>query len=187
MNPVSAAFTSALELRLKGRSNRYNGGPCCKVTSSTLPHAHVVTRKLVSVRTREGPARSWRARGGSTLSISLVCVRSEVTALHVCRVVSSVDSFPSAVLTSLRITEGMYGTREVRPIPAGPRFERTLGQRASVTFVACNETEEPFSFWRQISAAVSGRWCRHERGPNNPLGIGPSEPPPQPLRAPPQP
>ena len=38
------------------------------------------------------------------------CVRSEVTALHVFVVL--VDSFPSAVLTTLRIAEGRYGTRE---------------------------------------------------------------------------
>ena len=39
------------------------------------------------------------------------CVRSEVTALHV--FVFLVDSFPSAVLTTLRIAKGRYGTREV--------------------------------------------------------------------------
>ena len=66
---------------------------------------------LVSVRTREGPARSWRARGGSTLLERTTCVRSEVTALHVFVVL--VDSFPSAVLTTLRIAKGRYGTREV--------------------------------------------------------------------------
>jgi hypothetical protein len=70
-----------------------------------------VERKLVSVRTREGPARSWRARGGSTLLERTTCVRSEVTALHVFVVL--VDSFPSAVLTTLRIAKGRYGTREV--------------------------------------------------------------------------
>ena len=51
------------------------------------------------------------ARGGSTLLERTACVRSEVTALHVFVVL--VDSFPSAVLTTLRIAEGRYGTREV--------------------------------------------------------------------------
>ena len=46
------------------------------------------------------------------MSISLVCVRSEVTALHVYTCVL-MDYFPSAVLMTLRIAEGRYGTREV--------------------------------------------------------------------------
>ena len=92
------------------RSNRYNGGPCCTVTLRTSTWV-LCKQELVSVRTREGPARSWRARGGSTLLERTTCVRSEVTALHVFVVL--VDSFPSAVLTTLRIAEGRYGTREV--------------------------------------------------------------------------
>ena len=39
------------------------------------------------------------------------CVRSEVTVLHV-HVFNRAISFPSAVLTTLRIVEGRYGTRE---------------------------------------------------------------------------
>ena len=78
-----AAFTSALVSLFGVRTDTMLG----HVDWVDLLHLNieqnVLTRKLVSVRTREGPARSWRARGGSTLSFPM-CVRSEVTALHVC-------------------------------------------------------------------------------------------------------
>ena len=54
------------------------------VDCDDLLHLNMVAISfLVSVRTREGPARSWRARGGSTLLNRTKCVQSEVTALHV--------------------------------------------------------------------------------------------------------
>lgn len=68
-----AAFTSALVSLFGVRTDTMLG----HVDWVDLLHLNieqnVLTRKLVSVRTREGPARSWRARGGSTLIFCLVC------------------------------------------------------------------------------------------------------------------
>ena len=49
------------------------------------------------------------ARGAGARHSRPECVRSEVTALHV----NAGSLFPSAVLMTLRIAEGRYGTREV--------------------------------------------------------------------------
>ena len=63
-------------------------------------------------RVKDQHARGARG-GGSTLLERTTCVRSEVTALHVYQAISSsASTLPSAVLTTLRIAEGRYGTRE---------------------------------------------------------------------------
>ena len=138
MNPVSAAFTSALILVVLGRSNRYNLGTCCTRFCLYISTCLVKTKCMYRFeRVKDQHARG--ARGaGARRSLLVWCVRSEVTALHVYRRVVLVDSFPSAVLTTLRIAEGMYGTREGHK--PGPRFERTLGPRASVSLL--NQTED---------------------------------------------
>jgi hypothetical protein len=82
------------------------------VVGLILAPQHGITVDLYRFeRVKDQHARG--ARGAGARYIFDACVRSEVTALHVYSfLLTTVDSFPSAVLTNLRIAEGRYGTRE---------------------------------------------------------------------------
>ena len=114
MNPVSAAFTSALELSCSGAFEPIQGWDM--LYSDEFPPRHDVhlagnlyrferVKDQHARGARGAGARCWkgqRAFEARSPRFTCICCTSEQ------------DSFPSAVLMTLRIAEGMYGIREAK-------------------------------------------------------------------------